>query len=425
MNRLFIYFLSLALTAVSVSCKHDTDKIRPDGPGNTQPETPPTIPLEEAVTPVGTPEGSIITATIGPAGGTVASEDQRIRVVIPAGALTSPQTISVQPVTNTCPSGTGQAFRLTPHGLTFAKPATIAFHYDEDDVQGTAQEALRIAYQTDNGSWKSPNRRSLDTNARMLSVQTTHFSDWTFFKNIKVIPVSAVVEPGGSVDLKVYQHVEEPETTKDGELVVPKVPPLIKEKYIKKWAVSSEGTLAHEQVRATYYAPSKIPAKNPVAVTVFLNLKVTIDGLVYNDVRLVSNILVAPEGISVQIDGGDWKTYAGGIGVHPETSILLGANGDEKCGLAFPGMKPGAFRWTLGTEVVFNLHKGHIIYQHVYAEGKKPVVSGGSLKVISIDPDWVVGTFTVNPAGWIQPNNPYNPIGTASVKGVFRLRRVK
>ncbi|RCR68636.1 hypothetical protein [Larkinella punicea] len=422
MNRLFIYFLSLALTAVS--CKHDTDKIRPDGPGNTQPEPPPSIPLEEAVTPVGTPEGNIITATIGPAGGTVASEDQRIRVVIPAGALSSPQTISVQPLTNTCPSGTGQAFRLTPHGLTFAKPATIAFHYDENDLQGTAQEALRIAYQADNGSWKSPGRRSLDTTARLLSVQTTHFSDWTFFKNITMEPVSAVVEPGGTIDLKVYQHVEEPETGGDDELTVPKVPALIKAKYIKKWAVSSEGTLAHEQVRASYYAPSKIPAKNPVTVTVFLNLKVTIDGLVYNDLRLVSSILVAPEGISVQIDGGEWKTYTGGIGVDPGTSIMLGNNGDEKCGLAFPGTKPGTFRWTLGTEVVFNLHKGYIIYQHVYAEDKKPVVSGGSLKVISIDANWVTGTFDVNPSGWIQPNNPYNPIGRASIKGVFRLRRV-
>jgi hypothetical protein len=38
---------------------------------------------------------------------------------------------------------------------------------------------MRIAYQSEKGIWMSPATKSLDTTARTLSVETTHFSDWS------------------------------------------------------------------------------------------------------------------------------------------------------------------------------------------------------------------------------------------------------
>ncbi|RRB02364.1 hypothetical protein [Larkinella rosea] len=422
MNKLFAFILSLTLIVSAVSCKHDTDLMTPEESGGSRVDPPTTPQPEGVITPVGTPEGEAITALIGPAGGTLESKDRRVRVVIPAGALASSQSISVQPITNNCPSGAGQAFRLTPHGITFAKPASITFQYDESDVLGSAPEALRIAFQTDKGSWKSPARRSLDTTARTLSVETTHFSDWTFFKNIELDPGLGVVNPGGSINLKVRQHIADPGALME-DLFVP-LASVISEKYIKQWTVSGPGALAHNQSTATYYAPEHIPAKNPVAITVSLNQSITIDGQVFKNIRLVSNIMVAPEGISVQIDGAEWKTYTGGINVRAQSTILLGRNGSELCELAFPGTKTGLFRWTMGADVVFNLNMGTIIYQHIYEKNKKPVLSDGNLRVIDISEEWVWGTFTVLPAGWIMPKATREPTGTANINGIFRLRRV-
>lgn len=190
--------LSLAFAILSLSCVPDKEPVTPDGNSGT-----PTTPATGAITPVGMPEGTAQSATIGPAGGTIASADQRLQIMIPAGALTENKTISVQPLTNNCSSGTGQAFRLTPHGLTFAKPAIITFQFDEHDVNGSAPEFLRVAYQTEKGSWQSPTVKSIDTTAHTVAVQTMHFSDWSLFQNVILTPSSAILDPGGQVNLYV------------------------------------------------------------------------------------------------------------------------------------------------------------------------------------------------------------------------------
>ncbi|HEX9957978.1 MAG TPA: hypothetical protein VGA96_11990, partial [Fibrella sp.] len=363
MNKFLAFLLSLTLTLLSVACKKDTEVV---APGDSKPDSQSDSPSQSAaITPVGTPVGAAITAIIGPAGGTIESADKQIQISIPAGALRTNQTISVQPITNECPSGTGQAYRLTPHGLTFAKPATITFHYTDETVANSAPEMLRVAYQSDKGHWLSPRRYALDTASHHFSVQTTHFSDWTGFKNVFIYAEDKVVVPGGNMSLKVLQHIDEsaPPADKDTDLIMPTVPSLLSAKYVGKWVVSA-GSVAPDQNTATFYAPSTPPVQNPVAVTVSLNKTITVKGEVFHDIRLVLHILVAAEGISVQIDGGAWKTYPGGINVTPSVSVAATREGSETCSFAFPGNKPGTYRWSLDTRVPFLLNKGHILYQH-------------------------------------------------------------
>lgn len=62
------------------------------------------------------------TRVVGPAGGTVVVGTHRL--VIPAGALSSPHTIRAEQVTNRVNS-----VRLTPEGLKFARPAKLTLSY--------------------------------------------------------------------------------------------------------------------------------------------------------------------------------------------------------------------------------------------------------------------------------------------------------
>lgn len=427
MNKLYALLLGLTLTTVSVSCKKETEILAPTPTDEASKPGSSTNPQPSgqagAVTPVGNPVGAVITANIGPAGGRIESSDQRIRVEIPAGALSQNQTISVQALDeNHCPGGTGTAFRLLPHGLTFTKPATVTVQYANEDVQGSAPEFLRIAYQNDKGVWQSPAVSHLDTAARMVSVKTTHFSDWAGFQNIKLTSNSAAVNPGGSVELEVVQYVM---GAGDDVFGIPTIPSKIEQKYISKWEVSSkEGTLIHQITKGTYYAPASIPAKNPIAVSVYLNKTITIDGQVFRDLRVVANIFVAPEGISVSIDGGNWVTFPGGVNIGHAQKVVLGNLGADYVSLTWPGKGTGTHRWTLGTGVAFHMDRGTRQYGHIYEENKKPVVSGGFVTVHQYGDNLILGTFDVTPAGWISPSTPTNPLGRGTVKGVFRLSNV-
>jgi len=73
--------------------------------------------------------GALAEALIGPAGGTVRTADGAIALVVPAGALAMPTTISIG--ARAAPSGAGRiygaVYRLSPEGLAFQAPATVSF----------------------------------------------------------------------------------------------------------------------------------------------------------------------------------------------------------------------------------------------------------------------------------------------------------
>lgn len=416
MNNVYLFLITLVLTTGFVSCKKEADVITPDQPGTEQPTPTPTEPAG-AVTPVATPEGAIVTATIGPAGGTIESADKRIRVNVPAGALTTSQTLSVQLLSkNHCPLGTGQAFRLLPHGLTFAKPATLTIHYKERDVNGSAPQLLRIAYQTDKGHWQSPATKGIDTTARTVTVQTTHFSDWGLFQQMMITPDQAFVNPGEEVPLKAMII---PVNDSGDDMLVP-IPYPVPAKYIDKWVLRGEGILVSTGNEGAYYAPKKIPAKNPETVTVFLNQSANIGGQVFKDLRLVANFFVAPEGISFQVGKDEWKTFPGGANVNGSWNVVVGKIGDEHVQIGWKGAGTGTYQWTEGPSVSFLYVNGLFHRSHMYFKE----VSGGVLRVDSEHPDWVVGTFTMTRSGWydITPAPPIH--GTSAITGVFRVKRV-
>lgn len=432
-------FVSALLITLTVACKKEND-VSPD-------LEPAPVNQAGVITPVGTPAGEALTASIGPAGGSIESADKRIRVDIPAGALSTTQTISVQPITNNCPSGQGDAFRLTPHGLQFAKPATITFQYTDSDLEGTFAEGLAIAWQTDKGEWQSTAENQVDTVSKQLSVKTTHFSDWSFFKSIFIDPKQAYVEPGQQVTLRVYQQL--PDKPIEGGLSVPDAKP-VDAKKIKSWTLNGTGALKPDvsnNYKAVYTAPGYVPADNPVTVSVDIVLS---NGQKH---KFSVPIYIAPEGLTYRINGGRWISTISPLGAYsvdsPGRGTFITFKTGNKAGSQFSDVqliwkadRNGKVDTDYTIEMPWELDKkninapqfllsesptGHPIYVYYYEQGRNVYPSPGTFtfrKATSIaNQNYVYGKFLLEKSGIIESSDVTNPFkGTAKIEGFFRVK---
>ncbi len=269
--------VALALTGCGVGC--------PDGFGEPPPPPPEELPEEPAklaVTPVGSPLGAVVEAAIPPSGGTLTSADGRLTVEIPAGALAVAQTLSLQPIMNKGPSAVGHAYRLGPDGQTFAAPVKVTFKYTADELDGSEAAALGVAYQDKEGRWQSFKTVSRDEAAQTVSVQTTHFTDFSLYPGWKLMPSVASTPPRQYVALAVM-ICSAPDPGSD-ELTNLRYTCAPDPEFftVQEWAVngirngnSEVGTITGSVVSglAQYLAPAKAPAANPVTVSASLTNK--------------------------------------------------------------------------------------------------------------------------------------------------------
>lgn len=166
-------------------------------------------------TAVGIPIGASNSATIDATGGTIFSTDGRLEIIIPPNALITSTKITIQPVTNTTPGGAGEGYDLSPDGQQFALPITLRFHYDSLDMEGTSFLAFGIAYQKKDHVWSSFNSAVVDSIAGTESITTSHFTVHNLYRRIYVIPVSAKIDVGNTIALKVQQVTFVPDPNQD------------------------------------------------------------------------------------------------------------------------------------------------------------------------------------------------------------------
>lgn len=244
------------------------------------------------ITEFGEPLGQANEVTIGPEGGTIHSSDGLLSVTIPQGALSGSTVITIQPVTNQAPLGLGNGYRLGPEGLTFENPVTLTFHYSEELLDSNPAEFLWIVFQEPDGSWKAMLESALNSDAKTVTVETSHFSDWSVgrFVDLTLNPVSKSVKKGEKVELAVtgFSNRETSIGDKTVQLVL-KAGKLdifwlkrlgletINWKVVEwtlngvKSPVSNNfGNLQSKEYTASYTAPSNVPESNVVAVTVEL-----------------------------------------------------------------------------------------------------------------------------------------------------------
>jgi hypothetical protein len=265
MNRLCVLVLVLAL---SYGCKKSGSANSTDNDDN----------IPAAFTPVGSATGVLATKTIGPGGGTILSADGRIGLNIPAGALSANTNISIQPVTNQCPGGSGAAYDLLPNGTKFAVPATFIFHYADSDVNGTDPYLFYLAYQDSAHEWKVNIYKDVDTVAKTVSFDIDHFTPYSNLAGVRIIADygKTDLQENEKTTLRLLQFVRTKQLageTAPGEDELPPIPQShpVADDLVRSWTVSggsANGTVTGYGSEATYTAPANIDKDRSVIVSV-------------------------------------------------------------------------------------------------------------------------------------------------------------
>lgn len=240
------------------ACSKNSEK--QDEPKNTEPPV---------VRPHGTPAGEMVKKSIGPAGGSLSSKDNTLQIEVPAGALTANTEISVQAVSNTLPGSPGPAYRLLPEGTRFAKPVKLTFKYTHQHLDSTSEDALFMAYQAQDGVWRFIPRTTLNKTARTLSVETTHFSDWAPYAMFWLRADARSVLVGKSTGVFILATAQfQGDQLDDPEVAIFRERVIRDWDNIKNWKLSGAGKLDATGEFGRYTAPGKVPAQNPVTVSV-------------------------------------------------------------------------------------------------------------------------------------------------------------
>lgn len=307
-----LFLTAIACVMVFSCCRKDQDSKGVKG--------------DPVITAKGTPNGEIHNYTIGPAGGTITSDDGKITLSFPAGAVSATTTVGIQSITNNVPLGLGDGFRLSPEGTTFSKPVTLIINYANIPLNDAIPEFLWITTQNADGTWSAIHSSEVNTASKTVTITTTHFSDWALgrFLDLTLDPVASTLKVGKSLQLRVSGFLadqygdsadirplapfESELAPLDEEGIILDKANTYKDIKVGKWKLngtaapvsSTSGALTQE---GKFTAPGSIPSKNPVAVSVDLD--------VYNkngdktQFSLVSNITIidAEHYLKLVVDG--------------------------------------------------------------------------------------------------------------------------
>jgi hypothetical protein len=239
--------------------------------------TPPSS-LEKVKREHGQLLGTAVKQAIGAAGGTITAADGGLTLSIPAGAVETTTAFSIQPVENTL-QAKGKAYRLLPEGTVFKKPVTLTYNYASAGIRPEETAYLFLAYQDAAGYYYQPKNLQHNAAAKTLTVQTTHFSDWTFSTRVDLqvdrAPYNGALEllKSESVKLTLVKYIADekrPDAYNDSA-------PLLADLGFDLMAqvswtkTSGSGTLTAEGTKTTYKAPPSISTEEELLVTATVN----------------------------------------------------------------------------------------------------------------------------------------------------------
>jgi hypothetical protein len=300
-------FVKLSLLVGLLSCqRNESDQL-----------STPVIPAQGTPTEPGNPVGAPIQKTIGPVGGSIATPDNMLTLIIPAGALTRDTIITMQPVENKAWGGTGLGYELGPKNLELKKPAELVWHYSDENIAGSVPEALGVAFQQDDRTWQGRQNISLNSVKKTASTPINKLLPTAFYESYYMVPAMRSVLPGEHLDLKVFFH---PGHEDDSELAPLTLPKLLEREQVKNWKLNGNdpagqtnplhGTLniIGNGASATYISPNRLPDPNEVAISVEVVLKSK------SKLFLISNIVIeagnAFQFVGAKVDSAEVGTIA-------------------------------------------------------------------------------------------------------------------
>ncbi len=259
---LLIEFLFISIVAIGQT---DTGKLR--------------IILPPDSTSIGAADGKLASKEIGAAGGTIASEDGRVELNFPAGALKTATTISIQPTKNLAPNGAGKSYSFEPSGIKFEKPVEIIFHYTDTEAEICPPDLMGIAIQDHSGKWNLFDYDDFDSTTKTLRGSIEHFSHFSNVYEMKLNPISSRVRVGDTILLALS----------DLSGIIGRV----RSNRVPVWYVNdvrtgqskygfiidySFGPISRNNIVADYAAPRSLPDKDPVIVKLELYVQITKKG---------------------------------------------------------------------------------------------------------------------------------------------------
>lgn len=361
-SRCLLLLLFVWLHLFSASCK----KERTNDENPHQPQNPLKLPHGNA-------KGEIVELPIGTAGGTLTSKDGTMKIEVPAGALDATTTFSIQEVENVL-KNKGRSYRLSPENLVFKKPIFLTYYYGDLAMDGLNPDFLFLAYQDKDGYFYSANKTKGNREKRTLSIQTTHFSDWTFYSQYDLhFPNHSLVNG----ELRLIEGEEAvialkatPLDKYDGEYSQIKLTELASGNYIQQaiWDYAPKKgvmNLNPAQASVTYKAPAKVDVTERVYINVTINGNLGTDNLgnKVQQMQIRQPVVVSPEGY-----------------------FILTENGTEMSSTDFSGI----YIHVLGSELVANFPNGYNMSCYIYGGiGDYPYnehgVPGGAVIALSMN----------------------------------------
>ena len=304
-----------------------------------------------AITGIGKPDGKKTEINVNKDGSSLVSDDGRVELIIPAGAVSKKTIISIQPIINLMPNGNDKAYRMEPSGIRFQKPVQLIFHYDEEEIKDSMQLLLGIAMQDDKGQWYSLNKFTLDTVAKTISGNINHFSVWATFSELELISDKKRVKVNSTAFLFILgvsrsgKEAGEDELSPLNQWKAPikgvwRVNNIIKgdsKVGVLYSGVRDETTFTNIAIN-NYTAPAKLPDQNPVAVSVDLSgasilYKIKGRSVTFKKLRLVTNILIYDVAYEVEmiseIQDPGVGTNLGAVTYRDTGSFVVSLNGRE------------------------------------------------------------------------------------------------
>lgn len=121
--------------------------------------------------------------TVGPRGGVVMSDDGRVTLDIPEGALTEDVEVTIEVVDADVNSGTA-VYAIEPANFALLRPATLSYDlaadYEDRSLDLSAADMNNLVLVTEkSGRWQAMSDRDLDVDAGILSASVLFFSSYT------------------------------------------------------------------------------------------------------------------------------------------------------------------------------------------------------------------------------------------------------
>lgn len=395
-------------------------------------------PGKPLVTEKGTAQGAVAERSIGAQGGMLVSDDKRVELTIPAGAVSTNTTFRLQAITNVNPASAGLSYRITP-AIKFAKPVRIKIDYSGEDSLNIDPCNLGLGYQDSSGAWKMKLGRQIDPTARTITFNTDRTGDWCLLSPVKLIPANSTIKRNGQVKLQVLSFIpnlgdqdacgqwkgSDDHHSEQAMLFGTPISP----EYIDRWAIAVSGAgigkLTAQGASATYQASAADdPDPNPVTIVVHFKDPSR---------KLYASIFVEPEDTYIMITiGGKTYLYTTVEAIYDRSANGYAVRWEERPSRIERGVitwertPTGTHAWgkTGASQFLFtpeDIPNDGFYISFIGEEAKIP--SGGNVVISEFGEvgQLVLGTFVVVEAGLHDPDQGYRSSHT--LKGKFKARR--